>query len=240
MHKADGVRASKSDPNFGIIVEENFDLYRDTYGADWADRLRRLDPSALQREAETLFEQVAADYADVPHNDKLRSPGPLGDLARFYLRDLALGKPAPEITGTDLDGQPFRLSDLRGKVVVLDFGSHFYCGLCRYAYPRLRALTKRYQNRPFAVVSINAEPEKDVSDLKTAWLAEGNTWRCLFDNSWEGPIHKSWNIVSFPTFYVLDAQGTIRFKNTGMADVDATLDELETTVAKLMENNAQK
>jgi peroxiredoxin len=39
---------------------------------------------------------------------------------------LAVGRPAPEIEGIDLNGRRFRLSYYRGKVVVLDFGSHFY------------------------------------------------------------------------------------------------------------------
>ncbi|MEJ7638325.1 MAG: TlpA family protein disulfide reductase, partial [Singulisphaera sp.] len=84
---------------------------------------------ALDRKAEALMDRVAEFYADVPHNDKRRKPGPLGEAAGFYLhdlRDLAVGKPAPEIEGIDLDGRRFRLSDYRGKVVVLDFGSHFY------------------------------------------------------------------------------------------------------------------
>ena len=45
--------------------------------------------------------------------------------ARFALRHLAIGKPAPEIEGEDIDGKPLRLSDYRGKVVVLDFWGHW-------------------------------------------------------------------------------------------------------------------
>ena len=214
LHKAEGVRAARKRPDFGIF--RGVDFYKDAYGADWAERLRRLDPEALDREAETLFERVVKYYGDVPHNDKRREPGPLGEAALSYLherRDLAIGRPAPEIEGTDLDGRPFRLSAYRGRVVVLDFGSHFYCGNCREIYPQMRALTERHRGRPFAVVSINAEPEKVAEKLKEAWTAEGNTWRCLFDGDWEGPIQKAWNIQSFPTIYVVDGAGVIRYKD---------------------------
>ncbi len=149
LHRAEGVRAARKTPDFGIV--QGADLYKNVYGADWAERLRRLDPEALEREAETLFERVAKEYGDVPHNDKRREPGPLGEAALAYLhehRDLAVGKPAPEIQGTDLDGRPFRLSALRGQVVVLDFGSHFYCGTCRETYPQMRALTERHRGAP--------------------------------------------------------------------------------------------
>jgi thiol-disulfide isomerase/thioredoxin len=227
MHKAEGVRGAKKNPNFGHFGK--VDMYKDVYGADWADRLRRLDPEALEREAELLFERVAKYYADIPHNDKRRNPGPLGDAARAYLRahrELAVGKPAPEIEGVDLDGQKFRLADYRGKVVVLDFGSHFYCGNCRALYPHMRTLTRRLRGRRFSVISINAEPEKIVKDLKDAWTSEGNTWRCIFDGTWEGPIQKAWNIQFFPTIYVLDSNGVIRHKNLQEKALDEAVETL--------------
>jgi thiol-disulfide isomerase/thioredoxin len=227
MHKAEGVREAKTNPNFGHYGK--VDMYKEAYGADWADRLRRLDPEALERESESLFERVAKFYADVPHNDKRRDPGPLGEAARAYLREhreLAVGKLAPEIEGVDLDGRTFRLSDYRGKVVVLDFGSHFYCGACRAIYPHMRNLTRRLEGRRFALISINAEPEKVVKELRDAWKSEGNTWRCLFDGTWEGPIQKAWNIQSFPTIYVLDGKGIIRQKDVREKDLDLVVEKL--------------
>ncbi len=220
LRQADGVRWVREGPDFSAL---GFDPYADVYGADWADRLRRLDPETLEREAEALFQRVVENYADVPHNDKRRLPAPLGEVARSYLRDLrelALGRPAPETEGTDLEGRPFRLSDYQGRVVVLDFGSHFYCGLCHEMYPQLRTLIDKYKGRPFDVISINAEPEKSVSQLKEAWAAVGNTWRCVFDGTWEGPIQKAWNVHDFPTIYVLDGKGLIRGKRPGARDLD--------------------
>ncbi len=73
----------------------------------------------LTKEAEQLYDQVATRHADLKHES-----GTLGDAAKselFELRQLAVGRPAPEITGEDSDGKKFKLSDYRGKVVVLDF-----------------------------------------------------------------------------------------------------------------------
>ena len=72
-----------------------------------------------EAEAERGFEEVAAKYADVASYS-----GTLGEAARANLheiRDLAIGKVAPEIEGEDVDGKRFKLSEYRGKVVVLDF-----------------------------------------------------------------------------------------------------------------------
>ena len=70
-------------------------------------------------EAEKLFEDVVASYGDIDVYGRT-----LGDLAKselFELHNLAVGKPAPEIQGQDVDGREFLLSEYRGKVVVLDF-----------------------------------------------------------------------------------------------------------------------
>lgn len=206
-------------PPEGVVVEG--------WGPDYVDRLRRLDPEALDREAEALLARVAEDYANIPHNDQLRPPGRLGDAAIAHLhslRDLAVGKPAPEVVGDDLEGRKFRLSDYRGRVVVLDFGSHFFCGPCRALYPEQRTLVERLEGRPFALVTIDADEDREA--VKQAWQVEGNSWRCVFDGPWGGPINSAWNIQKFPTLYVIDHRGTIRYKDvTGQALADA-VDEL--------------
>jgi hypothetical protein len=69
--------------------------------------------------AEALFQQLADKYGDVK-----AYRGTMGEMAERYLfelRNLTIGKVAPEIEGEDLDGEHFKLSDYRGKVVVLDF-----------------------------------------------------------------------------------------------------------------------
>lgn len=104
------------------VVEEG-------WGADFRERLRRLDADALDKEAEQLFLQVAKVYGDIPIEEKAGHHKTLGAAARAYLheyRELSVGRPAPEVEGEDLDGVHFKLSDYRGKIVVLDFGSHFY------------------------------------------------------------------------------------------------------------------
>jgi hypothetical protein len=85
-----------------------------------ASYLHRRGKSA---ESEKLFEQVAEKYADVKHWRGSLADAAKGDL--FEIRQLAIGKEAPDIEGEDIDGQKFKLSDYRGKVVVLDFWGHW-------------------------------------------------------------------------------------------------------------------
>jgi len=89
------------------------------FGPERAKELQAKDPDAVMKEAEGLFERVTKDFADVKQSDR-----PLGQAAEaelFEIRHLSVGKAAPEIEGEDVDGQKFKLSDYRGKVVLLDF-----------------------------------------------------------------------------------------------------------------------
>lgn len=71
------------------------------------------------KESERYFEQVARDYGDVKIHSRDIKDEVKGDL--FELHSLAVGKTAPDIEGKDSSGKSFRLSDYRGKVVILDF-----------------------------------------------------------------------------------------------------------------------
>jgi hypothetical protein len=92
--------------------------YEGLYGKDYLDTLRRQDRAKAVAEVEAVFEQAAEKYGDV----KLPFGGTVGDNAKmelFAIRHLAVGKEAPEIEGLDQSGVRFKLSDYRGKVVLL-------------------------------------------------------------------------------------------------------------------------
>jgi peroxiredoxin len=108
--------------------------------------------------------------------------------------------------GKDSQGQEFRLSDYRNKVVVLTFSAD-WCGPCVAAYGQNRKLVETYKNRPFALLSVVADEEPRTVDEAIA--KSEITWRCWYDGM-DGPIARRWNIRGWPTVYVLDAQGIIR------------------------------
>jgi thiol-disulfide isomerase/thioredoxin len=151
------------------------------YGKEYLARLRRLDPAQVEAEAVRLFTLVAEKYADVKYLTR-----PLGEQARGFLeelRGLRIGKTAPETAAVDLDGVKFRLSDYRGKVVVLTFWA-FWCGACREQFPHDRSLVKRFQGRPFALVGVNSDPNRAAAQKDAR--KEEITWRSFWDGSAEG------------------------------------------------------
>ncbi len=102
--------------------------YHRVFGKDYVEELQRRDRSAVAKEAETLFTRAADKYGDVQIPvTYFGSGGSVGEKAKaelFQIRHLAVGKEAPDIEGEDQDGQRFKLSDYRGKVVLLDFWYH--------------------------------------------------------------------------------------------------------------------
>src|SRR5207237_1088786 len=113
------------------------------------------------------------------------------------------------IEGKDLDGKTLKLSDYRGRVVVLIFCGH-WCGPCRVMNPHKQALVKRHAGKPFALLEVNSD--SDPGEWKRVMKKEGYTWRCWADGGKEGPIGRRWNVTHWPTVYVLDARGVIRYK----------------------------
>jgi hypothetical protein len=104
--------------------------YESMLGKEYLEELLKQDPKEADKEIENLFDRVVEKYAGVKESPA--RPGlpvaTLGDIAKkelFSIRNLAIGKPVPDIEGEDLDSKKFKLSDYRGKVVMLDFWGHW-------------------------------------------------------------------------------------------------------------------
>jgi peroxiredoxin len=131
--------------------------------------------------------------------------------AREMVRALTVGKRAPDISGSDLDGEPFNLSDYRGKVVVLVFSAD-WCGICRAEYPYLRLLLDLYANWPFAIVGVDNSQDLDIA--RRTKIDQRLPYRSWWDGGGDdpsGPIASAWNVQGWPTIYVLDGDGVIRY-----------------------------
>ena len=93
-------------------------------------------------------------------------------------------------------------------------------------YAHERSLVKRLDDKPFALVGVNSDTDKDA--LKKTMEKEHITWRSFWNGpeGMDGPISKKWNVYSWPTIYVIDADGTIRFKNVRGESMDKAVDQL--------------
>jgi hypothetical protein len=103
-------------------------------------------------------------------------------------------------------------------------------------YPHERSLVKRLENKPFALLGINSDPKER---LREAMKRENITWRSWWDGGdTNGPIARAWNVSGWPTIYILDHKGIIRFKGPRGEAMDKAVDQLlaemekETAAAK--------
>jgi hypothetical protein len=92
-------------------------------------------------------------------------------------------------------------------------------------YPHERSLVKRFAESPFALLGVNSD--RDREKLKEVMQEENITWRSFWNGgSTRGPISNRWGVSGWPTIYVMDAKGVIRFKNVRGAAMDRAIEGL--------------
>ena len=151
-----------------------------------------------------------------------RTLGPYASAGLDNMNNLVPGKTAPEIDGVTLDGKPLKLSDYRGKVVVLSFWESG-CGPCIRAMPSENELAERLKGRPFALLGVDSEEDR-AAGLKV--IRDNQvTWPSWHDGGAQ-PIMARYHIASFPTVFVIDAAGIIRHKKISGKAIDKAVDDL--------------
>jgi peroxiredoxin len=125
-----------------------------------------------------------------------------------------VGNLVPEIVTEDLNGATFKLSDFRGKVVVLFFWGD-WCPYCRKCFPRQKEMVLKFAGRPFSLIGINTDGTK--ADAKRGLQREQLNWTSWFDGK-GGPIVRQWGVSGFPHLVLVDAQGIIRKEYRGYSE----------------------
>ncbi len=94
-------------------------------------------------------------------------------------------------------------------------------------FPHERSLVAKYKDEPFAIIGVNSD--KDLEQLKEVRTKENITWRSFWNGpeGTSGPISSAWNVHGWPTLYVLDAEGVIRYKSVGANEeaIDAAIEK---------------
>ncbi len=205
--------------------------------------LRMLDPDFVRKEGERLYEEVIAEYADIPYitlgtremerkarehpsatitdpakkQDAIenetylaRPKWTLGQMAAKKLdelRNLAVGKVAPDFTGSGADGKPIKLSDYRGQVVALVYWFST-CGPCLSEIPHEKELAAKLKGRPFTWLGIVTDGKGE--DARKILDSEGITWPNILAGG--DKVAEQYHVKSNPDYFIIDAAGVIRWK----------------------------
>jgi peroxiredoxin len=149
-------------------------------------------------------------YAERFINDfKDTQPDAAADLKNQLEQAMSLmvGGTAPDFSQATPDGDEMKLSDLKGKVVLLDFWAS-WCGPCRKENPNVVRLYNKYKDKGFDILGVSLDKTKD------RWLkaieADGLTWHHVSDlKGWQNKVAKAYGVSSIPHTILLDQEGKI-------------------------------
>jgi hypothetical protein len=93
-------------------------------------------------------------------------------------------------------------------------------------YPHERSLVKQLADKPFALIGVNSDPELDK--IRETVKEQNLSWRSFWNGpqGTGGPISAQWNVSGWPTIYILDKDGVIRYKNVQGRAMDAAITKL--------------
>ncbi|GLB61128.1 TlpA disulfide reductase family protein [Cytobacillus sp. NCCP-133] len=126
---------------------------------------------------------------------------------------LEKGNLAPDFELKDLEGNAVKLSDYRGKAVLLNFWGS-WCPPCRAEMPHMEKLYNKYKDENFDIVAVNlTNTEKNSGDAERFVEELGLTFTIPLDE--KGAVGADYEVLAYPTSYFIDSDGVIREKVLG-------------------------
>jgi len=139
---------------------------------------------------------------------------------------IAIGMTAPDFTQNDPDGKPVKLSDFRGKYLLLDFWAS-WCGPCRAENPHVVKAYNQYKDKNFTILSVSLDRE----DAKEAWLAavkkDSLTWSHVSDlKFWKNEAAVLFAVQAIPDNFLIGPDGKILARGLRGNSLTSKLNEL--------------
>lgn len=143
----------------------------------------------------------------------------------------AKAPPAPEISnGIWINSEPLSLKSLKGRVVLIDFWT-FACYNCRNTLPSLKKWDAQYRDKGLTIVGVHTPEldfERDIDQLRREVAGLGINYPVVTDQDYS--TWKAYGVEAWPTVFLLDKQGRIRWSHVG----EGYYDETEEVIKKLL------
>jgi thiol-disulfide isomerase/thioredoxin len=171
---------------------------------------------------ESYFER----FTDIIKNTKssIESKKRIDELNKAKENQPTIGSLAPDFSGPSPDGTSISLSDVKSKVILLDFWAS-WCAPCRVENPSLVNLKKKYSNKDFEIVGVSLDRDRESwvnaieNDKIKNWVHVSNL------KFWGEPIAKLYKVIKMPTTFVLD-------ENKNVIGIDVKGDDLDNLIAQ--------
>ncbi|HEY9258457.1 TlpA disulfide reductase family protein [Chitinophaga sp.] len=184
----------------------------------------------------TLRKKMGGRVMDIEGTQKLFDKFPLalrqstlGLKAAAILKasaTLAMNQVAPDFSAATPDGKTMKLSDLRGKYVLLDFWAS-WCGPCRAENPNVVKAYNRFKDKNFDILGVSLDRTGDEAKWTAAIEKDGLTWHHVSDLKWwNSDVAKLYMINSIPQNFLLDPQGRIIAMNLRGEALEAALEKV--------------
>ena len=162
--------------------------------------------SGLQLQKSPMVGRYAKQYAQKYKDSEPEATARLNQLLKMSA-SFIVGGEAPDFTMNTPDDVPMKLSEHRGKVLLVDFWAS-WCGPCRRENPTVVAAYKKYHEKGFDVLGVSLDKTKD------RWLKaiekDGLMWHHVSDlKGWKNDAAKLYGVTSIPATVLLDREGKI-------------------------------
>jgi thiol-disulfide isomerase/thioredoxin len=126
----------------------------------------------------------------------------------YTVVEIAVGSPLTDFAFTDFDGKARKLSDFRGKYLLIDvWGS--WCKPCVEDLPKLKAAYDRFKGEDFEILGVDYEHGATLDQVRKLLKEKNVTWTNADPSSVKDLVQKRWRIMAYPTLMLLDPQGVV-------------------------------
>jgi peroxiredoxin len=145
----------------------------------------------------------------------------LSGLLGMAARPPLVGSPAPEIVLKDLQGRDVKLSDLRGKVVLVNFWAT-WCKPCKEEMPAMQASYDKLRDKGFVVLAVNEL--EDTARVAEHIRTHGHTFEVVMDHN--NQVANMYGVVGLPASFLIDPQGIVRERISGSLLTESRIEEM--------------